>query len=455
MSQLKDIIFYSYSIHKHQEMILLAKVLKSNFNIKFIINDESFIPSLQEEDIEYICIHCKNSIYNKNSFFKSILNNKFISKFLNQKTIQLSIIQYLKEKIYYNIFNHYAKLCTTILKKNNTSLLVTIADRHLFHIEMGLIKAAKDLNIPIFLPFIAQWSAEVNYLSIKNNPNYMLTNKSSIYERIVLKKYTYQMYKNRFYYQAFLFKALDNLNILSEMPWLNGGGASDIVALPNKLSYNQHINMGIKKEKLRILGDISYLTLYNIHKNREKLKATIIKKYNLQHHKIIIINLPNWKEQNLAPEKKHWEIIFKTIESTLNYQNEYSILISLHPRKIINDYLFLKEKYNITIIEERLMQILPISDIYIADQSSTILWSILCGIKTLSVCYYKRMDIFTDFRSIVFADKEDELENQLHNLISHDISFTHDWDLLSRNKVFHDNIIENYINIFNQMTITK
>ncbi len=279
----------------------------------------------------------------------------------------------------------------------------------------------------------------------------MLTEKSSFYEKEIFAIYSYQTYKNRFYYQAFLFKALNDLGVVSKMPWLNGGGVSSMVAMSNKLYFNEHIKMGIKKGKLIILGDMSYISLYKTYQNRHIIKNTIIKKYNLPHNKIIIVNLANWLEQNLADEKTHFDIIDKTISPLLKYQDTYNILISLHPRKIISDYKFLEKKFNITIIDERLMDVLPISDIYIADQSSTIVWSILCGIKTLSVCYYKRMDIFTEFKSLVSADKEDELEEQIDNLFSNDISFTFDWELLSKDLVFNDNIVNNYVNALNKI----
>ena len=109
------------------------------------------------------------------------------------------------------------------------------------------------------------------------------------------------------------------------------------------------------------------------------------------------------------------------------------------------NYYFLEDKYNIKIIKERLMHVLPIADIYVADQSSTVPWAIVCGIKTMIICYYKDLNLYSELDSLVYAKKENEICEKLDYLISTQISFKDDWDLLSRENVFNSKIIDNYI----------
>jgi hypothetical protein len=209
--------------------------------------------------------------------------------------------------------------------------------------------------------------------------------------------------------------------------------------------------MGIDKEKLKILGDISYIPLYDSFINKENNKKEIIKKYKLKHDKIIIVGLANWWEHNLSDEETHWNIVFNTIEATIQHQNNYSIILTLHPSMDINNYIFLEKKYNINILQERLMKVLPIADIYVSDQSSTVPWALICGIKTLVICYYKNLNLFNHFDSLFYAKNKNEVSSKLIQLIDTNIDFTHDWKLLSKDKVFNKYIAQNYIDAINEL----
>jgi len=443
----KTIVFYAYMTKRLEELIDFAKYFENDFKILFLIKDDIDRVYLDKTNIDYVCLHCNNYV---KPFSLKLLDNKYIAKFLNSIT-HLSIGQYIKEKIYYSLYKTYSKMSEEILIKYNIKLVITLADKNVNPIEIGLLKTANILNIPIFLPYIASWNPEANYQMIENNRNYSLTSSSSLYQKLTFPKYNYQKYKEKYYYQAFLFNVLSRLKVLSHVPWLNGGGASDIVAVSNKSSFDYHVNMGIKKDKLKILGYISYIPLYDIYKNKITIKNKIISKYKLSNSKIMIISLSNWWEHNMADAKTHWQIVSDTIEPLLKYKDKYSILISLHPSMQLDNYIFLEKKYGVTILEERLMNILAIADIYVADFSSTVSWAIICGIKTIIINYFVSLDIYEQYTSILYAKNKEELSNQIKYLINNDISFEHDWNLLSRDKVFNNNIIQQYTNTFNEI----
>ena len=74
------------------------------------------------------------------------------------------------------------------------------------------------------------------------------------------------------------------------------------------------------------------------------------------------------------------EINFLISTLTSKYSN---VLVSLHPKMNKNKYITVLKDYNCTIIEEKLDQIIGITDLYVATNSSTINWAILLGIKQL------------------------------------------------------------------------
>lgn len=440
------IAFYSYGLHRLDDLINFSQILSPYFNILFIVEDERYIQILKQKGIQYICLHC----YREKLYFKKHFLRHFLNVF--QKLKSTSFGQIIFEKIFLTLYRHYSKIGKIIFKEFNIDIFIPISDRHFLIIETGLLHAAKSLNIPIFLPFIVNWSAEANYTMIKNNLNYKLHAYSSLYQKIVFTQYQYQTYKNHYFYQAFIFRALKQLGVLSNMPWISGGGASDLVAIPNKLTLQQYVERGIEKNKLKILGDISYIQLYESLQNKHQIKANICAKYNLQKEKIIIVGLANWWEHHLADEKTHWDIVTHTIESTLKGSNyEYTILLSLHPSMKKENYLFLEKQYPVKLLEERLLTVLPIAELYVADQSTTIPWGILCEIKTVVVSYYKKLDLYQEYTSIVFTDIKETLEDNIKSVLCQNISFEHDWDLLSKEEIFNSNILQKYITTLKEL----
>ena len=107
----------------------------------------------------------------------------------------------------------------------------------------------------------------------------------------------------------------------------------------------------------------------------------ICKKYNLcPDKKIIICALPQLAEHNILDWENHWKEI-EFLVSTISSRKQ-NLILSLHPKMEREKYLFLEEKYNCKIAEERLFEFLPIADLFIATFSSTIIWSVFCEISS-------------------------------------------------------------------------
>ena len=156
--------------------------------------------------------------------------------------------------------------------------------------------------------------------------------------------------------------------------------------------------------------------------------------------------LPQLGEHNIFPWKKHWEEI-NFLMKNLKKLNQ-NILISLHPKMDRKDYEFIEEKYKIKILDERLADVLPIADLFVATFSSTVIWSILCGIKSVVVDFYGLNYTMFDFlTSIKKVDKKDNFETELKATLTGEIDFSKDWNSLSRNEVFDGKTIQRYIKL--------
>jgi hypothetical protein len=435
-----------------EDLVNLAIKIKDEFEVLFIVQDDTFCPLLIKNNIKYICLHCKeDEYYVSKSISQRLIRNKSIGKFLN-KIKPLSIGQLIWQQLFYYDYKFYYRVCKKIIEKRKIDLFVTINDRFYYPIEMALLKICKEKHIPIVIPYIMNYNPDVSYSMINGNSKYMLTKKSSTFQKVVFSKYKKQSFRDLYFLPAFLFVALERFGTLSTMPWVNGGGLSDVVVMANKIGKDLHLDMNIDKEKLKILGDISLEQVYKTFINKNDVKNLVLDKYGLNHDKkLMIIGLVNWWEHGLASKEEHFNIMFYTIESCLKHQNKYNILLILHPSMEIENYKFLEDKYALRIASESTMNILPICDLYVINYSSTIIWALLCDIKTIIVGYHKKMDTYKKFKSIVTVREKNELESKLLSLINRDINFTEDQVLLSKKEVFDDKVIDRYKKLFNNL----
>lgn len=437
-----------------QDLVNIALKIRDEFEVLFIVSDNTYEELLIKHNINYICLHCENSpYYVRKSYSHQIMRSKYIGKFLNFIKPS-SIGQIIWQQIFYNDYQYYYKILSNIYNKLYINILVTINDRFYYPIEMALLKISKERKIPIVIPYIMNYNPDTSYLMLKDNPKYMLTKNSSLFQKIIFSKYKKQAFKNLYFLPSFLFVALERFKTLSKTPWVNGGGLSDIVIMSNEIGTKSNLKLGIDKKKLKILGDISLESIYNTYKNKALIKKDILNKYHLSDNKkVMIISLANWWEHNMADKKTHFDIVYHTIESALKFETEYNFLLILHPSMNINDYKFLENKYNIKIATEKTMYLLPIADIYITNYSSTVAWSILCNIKTLIVGYHQKLHIYDDFNSIEIVIEKTNLEKQLFTLINSKIDFNHDHKLLSRELVFNDQVSLRYKNLFHKLIL--
>lgn len=446
------ILFHPYMAPRVENLVVLANELKSAFNILFIVPDESYTPLLIENHLEYICIHCKSSkFYHNQSFSQRLIRNPYTSKILNWIK-PFSIGQLIWQQLFYNNYCYYYKILKNILQIYNIKIIITINDRHYFPIEMALLKISRELSIKVVIPFIMQYVPDTSYQMIKNNKKYLLTKESSLLQKIIYKKYAYLTYKGHHFYPPFLYIALKRFGTLSNQPWINGGGISDKIIVANELSKKIHIRYGISNEKIHILGDVTTQQVYDSYNNRNTIKKHIYQKYNLNpNKKLIIIALSNLWEHNLADKNTHFEIIYHTLDTCIKFQNSHNILILLHPSMKRDNYTFLERKYAIHIVKEKTMCILPIADLYISNYSSTVVWSILCNIKTLIIGYYNSFNIYDELQSIVQIKNKDHMTQSIQQLIYEKKDFSNDHYLLSKDIVFNNSFSLNYIHFLKEL----
>ncbi len=355
-----------------------------------------------------------------------------------------TFVQLIREKKKLNELLGYYSKAVREMSEIRPKLVVTIGDRH-YGFEQPYLKAAREMKIPIIIPYLVHSSKEAALKYRKENlKHYSLTVFSSLYTRKTFKAHKNTLYKQKIFYPPVELRALSKFGTLPADPWTMGTGISDIVCVDSLFTRNRYTDEGVASSKLRIMGDLSYDRLYYAFKNKRRIQNECQSKYNLdEKKKNIIVSLPQLGEHNLLSWESHWkEIHFlcRTLAKT-----DANILISLHPRMDPTQYAFLSEEYGFNIMAERLYGTLTAADVFVATFSSTVVWAVLCGIPSVVIDFYGfNYKMFDHLSTVRIVKEKEKLLSELSVSASGASDFENDWECLSRAETFHGNVLNNY-----------
>lgn len=459
----KNLLFVSNLPQRFLDQVSFAEnlILKSSdkFRIFFYISpavSEKYNTYLQE--FNFKIINNIDTESTKKTSFIDFIKLKIINKLLNSIFIKFGfVLKYrpfdkYQRRIEANYLKDLNKKYISIIEifnKNNFNLVFINGDRHL-GVEPVFLKICSELKIPTLIPYMTFLTEPESLAEGKKNYGLKRSVFISDYFLSSEMKFKKQKFNNKFYYPHYIANSLFKFGTLSEFPWVIGRGKSDYLCLPNLYLKKYYIKKGVKVEKIKVIGDVAYDLLYKNYNSKFKILNNTLKKYNLMSKKIVIVALPQLAEHGILPWNKHWEEV-DFLLSSIDKLN-CNIIISLHPKMNRKSYLFLEKKYNCLISEERLLNILPIADMFIATYSSTVLWSVLCGIKTLVVDFYcLNHRIFDFLESVKIATNKQTFVDLLKKIELQEVDFASDWESLSRDQVFDGKTIERYVDLIGQV----
>lgn len=461
-----NILIVATSPQRFIDQLHLANEINSksygNIKISFFLDEKVY--RRYKQDINNFDFHIINDVsmfadtneatnrFKFKNFIKNSLDAKKISilkklMYRIKSSILFTNVLLNQEKNYLIELEHkYDALSKTVLD-NKIDVLLLNGDRHLGY-EPIFLKISKENDIPSLIPYLVDFADKNRILSSD-----IITKKlkrTPFVSEYIIKSQEYLKYRiedNSYYYPHHIANALEKFGVLSSNPYVMGCGKADCLCLNNDYYKKLYIKNGVAPKKIRVLGDISYDMLHKQFIDKKKIKEEIIKKYSLDNKKqIIIIGLPQLGEHDYLSWDKHWEEI-NFLVSSVDSVNQ-NVLLSLHPKMDRNKYEFLESKYCCKILEEKLVNVLPIADIFVAFYSSTVVWSILCEIKTIVVDFYNLNWTMYDFlTSIKKIQIKSDLIPTLKSTLNSEVDFSRDWLSLSRDDVFDGNTIQRYIDL--------
>lgn len=437
-----------------------------NKNILFLLHQDwtdifkPFIKKLQKNE-NVIAIHFYEKIINKRNL-EFLNSNKIdlvsfndistsITSILKKLDSKNTISQFISEKILLIEYFYYYKVAKKYLKRDNISLIYLHTDIN-WRIEVSIIKAAKDLSIPVVIP--ASILMEPDISNIRNNSNFFMNKLNSYYQsktfnKFKSKKYGVQNFNNYFRYKAYILNFLYKINSLSTAPFVFGGSPNTTyLCVCNEYAKQVAIKYGVLPSKVIVTGDLNYDILYENYQNKNKIKADLIKKED-RDKKIVIFAVPQLFEHNYTSREKAFEDIEYIISNILEQEN-IKLLLSLHPMMDIKNYIYLEKKFYCNILDKPLVKVLPIADLYIAPVSNTLAWSVLCEINTLAFDFYDwDLQFANALKSITFIQNKNQLKKSIENLLYNKVDFSVDFDLISKELVFDGNSLDRHFKLKN------
>lgn len=360
--------------------------------------------------------------------------------FVVRQILNTSVYAVAREWRIIRRFREKQKQALSLLAQLKTDVVLSLSDRTHDYVEGPVLWAARKSGIPIVLPYVAQFDidAAVAYrhaVDGRPEPELRPFHPFSLYKFRTYLRLREQIYRGLFFQAAYILNASRRVGILSSYPWWTGNGLSDVVCVDSRYSEEQYARHRVPREKLVVLGHVQYDKIFRSHIQREALRASLIAQYGLEKEKsLLVLSMPQYAEQGYIPWAEHWHEIDEIVGNT--GKAGQNLLLSIHPRSDVSQYRYLEQRYNCRIVEQPLADIIGSADVFLASNSSTFVWSVLCGIPTLALKSPVQF-LYKHLETVRAVDESRDLSAAIGDLLTRkEVDFTRDWELLGRDLVF-------------------
>lgn len=305
---------------------------------------------------------------------------KTLTEFYNQK--EKTFIKQLRKFLFsYYELGVIDKKSKEILKKEKPDAIVVYSDR-MAGILQGFLKNAKGIPL-IEVPIALKPDPLVLFKRRYYNEELRVTNKVWDINRLILLLndnwgYTFEGEKRLFYAAGYTMAAYMK-KMIPKYPWITGGGNSTHVFVVSEAEKERILSV-VSKE-IVVTGAVEDYYLLKKRAEKDKIRKLIREKYAITSSKVVILAMPQMAEHNVVPWDIHRENVSIIIKEILKIYDE--VLISLHPKSNMNDYIFLGQHGKVSFLEERLRDVIIGADILMAVSTSSVLrWGDIIGIST-------------------------------------------------------------------------
>lgn len=413
---MKEVLFASLegNLTAINEFIPMVKLLESNgFSCKYLLttHHQESIARLEQNNVNY----------------KVLLKSK--SGVVPQKSVREKLPAWLRNlALFYKTFKDIRKLIKATsgeFEGKEIHSIVLYGDRHL-GVELALIYHAMKRKIKIIVPQVAINDIGFMVRLRFDNPNYHV-GKGRYINNFIANKFsglvTSHENKEFLFYTWGQVLALKILGLLPRSPWLIGNSFADEYLCVFNTYKDSAIAQGHLKDNIKVVGQLNFDQLFSHYQNRQLLKGELVAKYFKQtvneETPVVVFALPQFFEHDLMTKEEALSEIGKVLD--VLESNDVVVFISLHPKMKYTDYEYINANYKrIKVVEEeRLSQVICVSDIFVSCFASTIPWAVLVNASPVFLDLYNLKFDLSVFSETKIVQSLDELNKFLNHYDLH------------------------------------
>lgn len=177
---------------------------------------------------------------------------------------------------------------------------------------------------------------------------------------------------------------LDRMGLLPEHPWVWGGGGADRVCALGMHHRDYLMAGGVDPTRIAVTGQPSLDQLALNPAAHDIRRRQFTSRYGLDPSRpIILCAVPQHGEHGLTDWVTHWKLTEELFAQLA--RSGGNVLLSLHPKSKRGDYQRRAADKQLPILDERLIEALPIADLLVGTFSSTIGWATGLGIPAIVI----------------------------------------------------------------------
>lgn len=287
------------------------------------------------------------------------------------KVLPISLLG-IKSYIHYLKYEFKKQRIRNFISINNIEKVILYDDRSFFGLQLAALNAASELGIDNIILQVAYPTSYLGIYEYRKNKNEFMD--QPFISRMNDNQIRNINNKKLSFYPSYLAYHLRSIVDFSENPWVIGGSGKAKVFLKSEYFKSLIKSQGICESKLKTIG------------TNENLSIDVEKKYDF------VFVVPQAYEHGLLS----WGEVEKLIKEVLEFfqKNNYTALVSLHPKMNIKRYSFIEELgFNISL--EKLVDIISYSSSYIGSYSTTLEWAIYLQMNIYILDIYEnKLDMY-------------------------------------------------------------
>ncbi|MBI5523552.1 MAG: hypothetical protein HY910_13060 [Desulfarculus sp.] len=224
-----------------------------------------------------------------------------------------------------------------------------------------------------------------------------------------------------FFFPAPVVAALGAHGMLPPNPWVVGGGWPVTVMVEGQDMWDFHASSGLDPGRMLLTGHAAHDALHQGLARRDDLRQDLGRRYSLDPGAPLALITPLalaeqgvWRADH---QRRENEFLCQVMAQELTAAGGQG-LVSLHPKADPRDYGFMEERYGLTVVRERIEEVLPAMDVFLASFSSTVPWAALCRVPTLVFAFHGlSYDFFDHLRGVRVLPQREDLAPDLRRLL--------------------------------------